>query len=45
MPFHKKHRKEAIAAKVNKERRVHRWMLKLDKIFLEIELKKKEKKC
>jgi hypothetical protein len=44
MGFHKKHRKEAVATKVNRERRVHRWLLKLDRICFAIELKRKDKK-
>jgi hypothetical protein len=44
MGFHKKHRKEAVAAKINKERRVHRWLIRLDKICFLIELKRKERK-
>lgn len=42
-PFHKPHRKEAIAAKVNKPK-VRRWLIKLDKLFIEIALKRKEKR-
>lgn len=42
MGWHKKHRKEALAAKVNKERRIHRWLIKLDKICVEIELRRKK---
>lgn len=44
MGFHKKHRKEAIATKVHKDRRIVRWLLKLDRIFVRIELTRKEKK-
>lgn len=43
MGIHKKHRKEAVAARVNKDRRMHHWLIKLNKIYFEIELKRKEK--
>ncbi|MDD4875868.1 MAG: hypothetical protein PHQ86_01870 [Dehalococcoidales bacterium] len=44
MGFHKPHRKEVIAAKVLTQKRIIRWMLRLDRILLTIELEKKDKK-
>lgn len=42
MPVHKPHRKPILAKKARKPR-VIRWLLKLDKIFIEIKLKRKVK--
>jgi hypothetical protein len=41
-PFHKPHRKAAVAVKAN-QWKVRRWLIKLDKIFIEIKLERKEK--
>jgi len=42
-PFHKPHRKPVIAKKANRPK-VTRWLIKLDKLFIQIDLEKKEKK-
>lgn len=41
-PTHKPHRKPVIAKKVNNAK-IRRWLIKLDKIFITIELEKKNK--
>lgn len=43
MPTHKPHRKQIVAVRVNRTK-VRRWLIKLDRIFIEIEMKKKDKK-
>lgn len=41
-PFHKPHTKRAVASMANRPK-VKKWLLKLNKIFIEIELKRKVK--
>lgn len=41
MGAHKRHRKESIAAKVQRDHRISRWLIRLDKIFIQIEMQKK----
>ena len=42
-PFHKTHRKESVAVKAGKPK-VRRWLIKLDRLFIEIALEKKGRK-
>jgi len=43
MPAHRRHKKETIAMKVNRDHRIRKWLLKLNRIFIEIELKEKRR--
>lgn len=41
MPAHRRHKKESIAIKVHRDKRIYKWLVKLNRIFVEIELKRK----
>jgi len=42
MPAHRRHKKSTIALKVNRDHRIYKWLVKLNKVFIEIEFKRKE---
>lgn len=44
MPAHQIHKKQTIALKVNRDHRIRRWLIKLNKLFIEIELRRKDGK-
>jgi len=43
MGRHSTHRKHAVAEKVNKQRKIYRWLVKLDKIFISLEMERRNK--
>lgn len=43
MPAHKPHRKQIMAVRATRSK-VRKWLIKLDRIFIEIEMKRKVKK-
>lgn len=44
MPAHKVHRKQAIAQKTIKSRKFWRWYIRLNKLFIKLEIEGRQKK-
>ena len=44
MPAHHPHRKAAIHEKINKSRKYWRWHMRLNRLFMKLEIERKEKR-